>query len=73
MEVRSLCGIEEGGEERTGRERKGAFAPEVGQLDHPPREERAWDADHAQDDLLCGQVRVRRTGTGRRKGIRCDR
>ena len=49
---------------RTGGDRERAFAPEVGHLDHPSREESAGDANDAQDDLLqfghTGQSRVRR-------------
>ena len=33
-------------------EGEGALAPEVGELDHPPCEKRAGDANDAQDDLL---------------------
>ena len=41
---------------RTGGYCEGAFASEVGEFDHPPCEERAGDADNAQDDLLYAQV-----------------
>ena len=37
---------------RTGGDSEGALAPEVGELDHPPCEKRAGDANDAQDDLL---------------------
>ena len=42
------------GKGRTGGDGERAFAAEVGQLDEPAGEQRAGDADDAEDDLLCG-------------------
>ena len=55
---RGVCGLAFWGalgsrrRRRTGGYCEGAFASEEGELDHPPCEERAGDADDAQDDLL---------------------
>lgn len=49
-------------------ERQRAFAPDVRLFDGPSRQERAWDADYAQDDLLLGKTRIQKGERERGRG-----